>query len=378
MKNSTQLILKKVAVLVLVFTALLSLSFCSSQEDEQPTTFVPTNTDISVTTSESLLIWIDGNDLIQKLENSISYNYGDASQSQTEKSLVISSDSTSAIASINFKQEFSNLFSDTNVANNSVTISLEKEIIQNNAVILKADGPGNTYDLITSVLAPGNNPIEVPDCNHSEFGNHIDEVFDSELNENIFRFYIHTTPDNDRCLNFDRQRNEIKTYDKSPDNLLGIENETVVYKWLFKLPEGFQSSPNFTHLHQLKSVGGDFSSMPMYTLTTRKGSPDRLELRYAETDTQITLKQTDLATLIDVWLEVTETISYGASGTYAISIKKVIDGTVLFEYANNDIINWRPEGTFVRPKWGIYRSLLNAQDLRDETILFANFSVEEL
>lgn len=378
MKNSTQLILKKVAVLVLVFTALLSLSFCSSQEDEQPTTFVPTNTDISVTTSESLLIWIDGNDLIQKLENSISYNYGDASQSQTEKSLVISSDSTSAIASINFKQEFSNLFSDTNVANNSVTISLEKEIIQNNAVILKADGPGNTYDLITSVLAPGNNPIEVPDCNHSEFGNHIDEVFDSELNENIFRFYIHTTPDNDRCLNFDRQRNEIKTYDKSPDNLLGIENETVVYKWLFKLPEGFQSSPNFTHLHQLKSVGGDFSSMPMYTLTTRKGSPDRLELRYAETDTQITLKQTDLATLIDVWLEVTETISYGASGTYAISIKKVIDGTVLFEYANNDIINWRPEGSFVRPKWGIYRSLLNAQDLRDETILFANFSVEEL
>lgn len=378
MKNSTQLILKKVAVLVLVFTALLSLSFCSSQEDEEPTTFVPTNTDISVTTSESLLIWIDGNDLIQKLENSISYNYGDASQSQTEKSLVISSDSTSAIASINFKQEFSNLFSDTNVANNSVTISLEKEIIQNNAVILKADGPGNTYDLITSVLAPGNNPIEVPDCNHSEFGNHIDEVFDSELNENIFRFYIHTTPDNDRCLNFDRQRNEIKTYDKSPDNLLGIENETVVYKWLFKLPEGFQSSPNFTHLHQLKSVGGDFSSMPMYTLTTRKGSPDRLELRYAETDTQITLKQTDLATLIDVWLEVTETISYGASGTYAISIKKVIDGTVLFEYANNDIINWRPEGSFVRPKWGIYRSLLNAQDLRDETILFANFSVEEL
>ena len=378
MKNSIQLILKKVAVLVLVFTALLSLSFCSSQEDEQPTTFVPTNTDISVTTSESLLIWIDGNDLIQKLENSISYNYGDASQSQTEKSLVISSDSTSAIASINFKQEFSNLFSDTNVANNSVTISLEKEIIQNNAVILKADGPGNTYDLITSVLAPGNNPIEVPDCNHSEFGNHIDEVFDSELNENIFRFYIHTTPDNDRCLNFDRQRNEIKTYDKSPDNLLGIENETVVYKWLFKLPEGFQSSPNFTHLHQLKSVGGDFSSMPMYTLTTRKGSPDRLELRYAETDTQITLKQTDLATLIDVWLEVTETISYGASGTYAISIKKVIDGTVLFEYTNNDIINWRPEGTFVRPKWGIYRSLLNAQDLRDETILFANFSVEEL
>lgn len=378
MKNSTQLILKKVTVLVLVFTTLLSLSFCSSQGNEEPTIFVPTNTDISVSTSESLLTWIEGNDLIQKLDNSISYNYGDALQNQTEKSLVISGDSTSAIASINFKQEFSNLFSDTNSTNNSVTITLEKEIIKNNAVILKADGPGSTYDLITSILAPGYDPIEVPDCNHAGFGNHIDEVFDSELNENVFRFYIHTTPDNDRCLKFDRQRNEIKTYDKSPDNLLGIESETVVYKWLFKLPQGFQSSPNFTHLHQLKSVGGDLDAMPMYTLTARKGSPDRLELRYAETDTQITLKQTELAPLIDVWLEVTETITYSESGTYEISINKVNDGTVLFEYANNDIVNWRPEGSFVRPKWGIYRSLLNAQDLRDEIILFANFSVEEL
>ena len=42
---------------------------------------------------------------------------------------------------------------------------------------------------------------------------------------------------------------------QSPENLLGRENETVTYSWKFKLPEGFQSSPKFTHLHQLKSVG---------------------------------------------------------------------------------------------------------------------------
>lgn len=33
---------------------------------------------------------------------------------------------------------------------------------------------------------------------------------------------------------------------------------------------------------------------------------------------------------------------------------------------------------FVRPKWGVYRSLINSQDLRDETVLFANFSIEEV
>ena len=77
-------------------------------------------------------------------------------------------------------------------------------------VTLDADGPGNTYELITSVLAPGYNPVEVPDCNHTSFGRHIDEVYDNELNTNVFRFYIHTSPDNDRCINVDRQRNEIK------------------------------------------------------------------------------------------------------------------------------------------------------------------------
>jgi hypothetical protein len=245
-------------------------------------------------------------------------------------------------------------------------------------VVLDADGPGNTYSLITSVLAPGYNPIEVPDCNHMSFGDHIDEVFDTELNTNVFRFHIHVTPDNDRCINFDRQRNEIKSYDQSPNNLLGIEGEKVIYKWKFKLANGFQSSPNFTHLHQLKSVGGALASMPMYTLTARKSNPDRLELRYAETDSQITLAQTDLLPLVDTWLEVTERIEYGISGTYDIEIKRVSDNTILFSYANNNIVNWRPEANFVRPKWGIYRSLNNAQDLRDESVLFANFSVEEV
>ena len=245
-------------------------------------------------------------------------------------------------------------------------------------VTLDANGPGNTYEEITAVLAPGYDPVEEPDCNHSSFGRHIDEIFDADLNTNVFRFFMHVTPDNDRCINTDRQRNEIKSYDKSPDNLLGVEDEEVVYKWKFKLDENLQVSSSFTHVHQLKSVGGNLESMPMYTLTLRKSTPDRLELRYAETDTQITLKQTDLAPLKGVWLEVEETITYGTSGAYSIEIKKVSDDSVLFDYTNNSIINWRTGADFVRPKWGIYRSLNSSQDLRDEEVLFANFSVQEL
>lgn len=245
-------------------------------------------------------------------------------------------------------------------------------------VKLSADGPGNTYELITSVLAPNYNPIEVPDCNHEEFGDHIDEVFDNDLNKHVFRFHIHTEPDNDRCINFDRQRNEIKSYDQSPDNLLGVEGEKVAYKWKFKLPLGYQVSSKFCHIHQLKSVGGDLASQPMYTLTTRKGTPDRFQLLYAKTDDSDLLLETDLAPFIDTWVEVSEVITYGVSGKYQIEIKRVSDQQTLFEYSNESIINWRPNAEFVRPKWGIYRSLVFAEDLRDEEVLFADFSIEEL
>ncbi|WP_248723624.1 T9SS type A sorting domain-containing protein [Seonamhaeicola sp. ML3] len=250
-------------------------------------------------------------------------------------------------------------------------------------IVLDADGPGNTYELITSVLAPGYNPIEVPDCNHGTFARHIDEVYDSDLNDNVFRFHIHVTDDDDRCINFDRQRNEIKSYDKSPDNLKAVEGETVIYKWKFKLDAGFQASPNFTHLHQLKSVGGLYSSMPMYTLTARKATPDRIELRYAETNSQTTLIQTDIAPFKGVWVEATETIKFGTNsspnaGTYSLELKKVSNQTVLLSYSDNATKNWQTDADFVRPKWGIYRSLNNSQDLRDEEVLFANFSIEEV
>ncbi|GGI58128.1 polysaccharide lyase [Winogradskyella haliclonae] len=355
---------------------LFVLVVLSCAESDEPTEVI--STDISVTSSTNSITWTDDAGLLQQLDNALSYNFGSTLESEIEKQQVFNTDSTEVTASIKFSAGFENVYKDTNPFNNSVTISLIREVPAPQGIELKADGSGSTYELITSVLAPDANPIETPDCNHASFGRHIDEIFDNDINTNVFRFFMHTTPDNDRCINFDRQRNEIKTYDQSPDNLKGVQNETVVYKWKFKLPSGFQTSPNFTHLHQLKSVGGNLASMPMYTLTARKSSPDRLELRYAETDTQVTLTQTPITPFLNTWVEVTETIIYGTNGTYAIEIKSINDGSVLFEYSNNSIINWRPNADFVRPKWGIYRSLINSQDLRNEEVLFADFSITEL
>ena len=370
--------MKKPFFIALIVILHFTINSCG--KDEETSELTVTTTDLSVSSSESVISWTDTTDLLQKLDNALSYSYGTALVNETETQQVFNTDTTEVNATIDFKMAFQSTYNDSNPLNNSVTITLVK-IIDNpspESVELIADGPGNTYNLITSVLAPGHNPIEVPDCNHADFGDHIDELFDNELNANVFRFYMHKSPDNDRCINFDRQRNEIKSYGQSPDNLLGIENETVVYEWKFKLKAGFQSSPNFTHIHQLKSVGGDLESIPMYTLTTRKGTPDKLQLRYAETNSQSTVAETSLEPIIDTWVQVTETIKYGTSGTYAIEIKKVSDDTVLFEYSDNSIINWRAGAEFVRPKWGIYRSLINVQDLRDEEVLFADFRITEI
>jgi hypothetical protein len=248
-------------------------------------------------------------------------------------------------------------------------------------VTLNADGPGNTYELINSVLAPGYNAVEDPECVHGSFGRHIAEVYDTDLNKNVFEFYIHVTPDNDRCINFDRQRVEIKTYDSSPDNLKGTLGETVTYKWRFKIPMGFQPSANFTHIHQIKAVGGDDDN-PIFTLTPRKGTPNKLELIYVKDDLSGTTRyaNVNLSLFEGIWVEATETIKIAASGTYSITIKRVDNDAVLLNYSNSNIATIRlgaVDNSFIRPKWGIYRSLLNEASLRDDSIRFSDFSISE-
>ena len=245
-------------------------------------------------------------------------------------------------------------------------------------VFLSANGPGNTYEEINNVLAPGRDVVEVPDCVHTEFGRHIEEVYDNELEKYVFNFLVHKTPDNDRCQNFDRQRVEIKTYDGSPDNLKAIQGETVAYSWKFKLPQNFKVSKNFTHLHQIKSVGGLYASIPMVTLTARKATPDRMELRYTATNMQSTLKATSLDLFRGQWVKVTEVIKYDNLGSYYIKISRVSDGLVLFNYNISAMDMWQDGSNFTRPKWGIYRSIKSQSDLRDEQVRFADFSIQEL
>ncbi|XP_021946204.1 uncharacterized protein LOC118432889 [Folsomia candida] len=244
---------------------------------------------------------------------------------------------------------------------------------------LKANGDtDSTYDLIAKVLGGGKEAVETPDCAHPSFPHHISQVQDDDLNRPVFAFYIHVTPDNDRCEKTDRQRTEIKTFGPSPKELKGFEGESVSFSWNFKLDTGFKASTAFTHIHQIKAGDGPNAGSPIITLTPRfvKNSNKQLlqVLHVGDTETTVNrLKEVDLSPFIGEWVHVSELITYGSSGKYQLAIKRLKDGKSLLSVNKDQIDLWRQGTIFVRPKWGIYRSLGDKSRLRDETVLFDNF-----
>lgn len=249
-----------------------------------------------------------------------------------------------------------------------------QEIIE---TALEADGPGDTYELLSTVL--GGTPYEVPDCDHADGFQHIDEIYSEDLQKDVFRFFIHKDIDTDRCkTNIDRQRNEIKTYGPSPQYLLGDYGETFVYEWQFKIEEGFQPSSGFTHLFQLKASGGNDDANPIFTITPRKGSPDRLELIHGSgNDVYNVVKSVGLDQIKGKWVNVYCKVLYLEDTANLDFNMKLLDGTEVISF-NDKLDFWREGTDFVRPKWGIYRSLNDAASLRDEVVLFAGFKITEI
>jgi len=201
------------------------------------------------------------------------------------------------------------------------------------------------------------------------------QVLDAELNRQVFVFHAHVNTDNDNCQNFDRQRTEIKTYDPSPEYLKGRNGETVTLSWNFRTWSHFQPSSAFTHLHQLKAKGGD-DGTPIITITPRwKSSGDLLELIHVNSaGTTVRLQTVPLTNaILGKWIHVRERMTYGTNGKYAITMTNALTGAEVLSYTSNSIDLWREGATYVRPKWGIYRSLTDQARLKDEQVRFDTF-----
>ena len=260
--------------------------------------------------------------------------------------------------------------------------------------VLVADGnSAGTYALIRQQ----GYDLEPPDESGSHASNpfqHIQQQWDATLGKYVFSFYIHAAIDDDRGLPniTDRQRNEIKTGPSSPASLIAQEGETMVMKWKFKLPSGLLTTSKFSHIHQLKGMdnaaGNADVSMPLITLTCYTLSSGRKVIRLLHNDRTDSgsgskkLKEVAQEDFLGEWVDVEESVKFGANGTYAITITRMRDNKSLLSYSSNNIDMWRTGSSGLRPKWGIYRShganrsLLS--QLRDEVFLFADFSIEKV
>ena len=251
---------------------------------------------------------------------------------------------------------------------------------------LDADGDQvglDAYDLIRAF--GGSNPIEAPDLypvNHPDV-RHIYEDTDATVG-NHFVFIIHRDIDidRDRVDITDRQRNEIKTYDRSEEAVKGFENETFIYQWKFRINPDMEVSTRFTHLFQLKAVGGD-DSHPILTISgAERSGEDGIEVRYSPLQADTILARSDWGLVTGEWLTAYCRATFAESGDLRLIVTRMRDGAVIFDIDETGLDLWRGEDAshFVRPKWGIYRSILDRDNLRpeEEWVRFANFSVSEV
>ena len=254
---------------------------------------------------------------------------------------------------------------------------------------LDADGAMvglDAYDLIRAFggdYVPG--PIEAPDLypiNHPAV-RHIYEDSDATVGDH-FVFIIHRDIDidRDRVENDDRQRNEIKTYSSSEEAVKGFENETFIYRWKFRINAEMEVSTRFSHFFQLKAVGG-LDSQPILTISgAERSGEDGIEVRYSPLQQDTILQRQGWSSVTGEWLEAYCRVTFSESGDLRLIVTRMRDDAVIFDIDEPALDLWRGEDAshFVRPKWGIYRSILDLDNLRpdEESVRFANFSVSEV
>jgi hypothetical protein len=280
-----------------------------------------------------------------------------------------------------------------------------KGYIRTSAMDASASLAGKLYTDINAYMRGfGFDYTEHPNCTGG-YGGHIDGVhgdadLDPVFNKYVFRFDIHIDPviDGDRCSSstVDRQRNEMKsiTNNSTWAKVQGNWDEWQILEWKFKLPAGFDPTQNFTHIHQLKAQDGPNNGSPVITITPRassSGSNKRIQLIHsvdgASTGKGTIVDNVPLSDFEDQWVQVREEVHYAHDGYYSCRITRISDGKVLVDFSDPNIDMWRIGSSYIRSKFGIYRSLSGGrldQDpvgqsplLKNESLWVTDFRVYE-
>jgi hypothetical protein len=305
----------------------------------------------------------------------------------------------------------------------------QSEVVNRHTIYADGDkSPGSAYKLVTGAgfhyEAPDGLSSGVPKTMyhavHQE--DHITQQYDDVLKKNVFAFSLHYDPanpagaDGDMNSGFpDRQRLELKTMNTGPLDAAHPEDlmystgggDAFTHRWKFRLPPDFAVSSEFTHIHQIKPEGGD-SGNPIFSLTARRKSDGskvmqliyRGPVRPSGDSSQNSYPcEVSLRDFLGEWVRVEETAIYDNPGAYQFKAVRIRDLKVLMHYVYfpqkyeekkylDPFVMYRQGNTYIRPKFGFYRRIRHLDnfsvvagdvlDIKNETILYADFELEKL
>jgi hypothetical protein len=189
-----------------------------------------------------------------------------------------------------------------------------------------------------------------------------------------YRFNI-WADDRDTTGGGDRQRTEVKGMVQNGTALKMHNGETWTINYDMYMPSSLHGTSKFTHIFQTKTPstnGGPWVTIDL----SREGNTEIIQARAYANSGSPAIAKTNLAPLRDKWINITLTLTPGTKGKAAAIIRSGA-GTSAPIAAQGQLsnVNIPDEGDYVRPKWGIYRSVQSAKsDIIDTYLLFKNYT----
>jgi len=232
----------------------------------------------------------------------------------------------------------------------------------------------------TPVAAPLWQPNPSTDGLHAFEGLEFDRanLFPSRHNDYIiveggdhYRFNI-WKDDRDTTGGGDRQRTEARGMVHNGAALKMTNGQTWNISYQMYMPTTLHGTSAFTHIFQTKVPATNAGPFVTLDLTRESSTSETLRARAYANPGSPTIASTPLGPLRGTWITIRWTLTIGQSGSARFVCldstgKTVVDGT-----RHGVIIP--DQGDYVRPKWGIYRSIRSASsDIIDTHLLVRGY-----
>ncbi len=205
-------------------------------------------------------------------------------------------------------------------------------------------------------------------------GKHPDRKYVVVEGGDHYRFNI-WKDDRDSTGGGDRQRTESKGMVQNGTALKMKNGETWTIAYDMYMPSSLHGTSKFTHIFQTKTPstnGGPWVTIDL----SRSGSTEIIQARAYANSGSPAIAKTDLAPLRDKWINISLTLTPGSKGACTAVIRSGAGSSApIAAQGHMTGVNIPDQGDYVRPKWGIYRSVQSASsDILDTYLLFKNYT----